>query len=167
MPTKAPSLAPKLLLRNLHRPHPPSPLHRRHLQPPQSRTFSHTHRHHSPITNTLNHLNHRLTHHLSGTRLEILKFAFYISFPIGFMYYFGVNLTNDETSPFREAARDFWPDREMTHKVPFEREEIREEMERLRARRLEVRERRLEREALEEEGRRRLEGGEGGGAATG
>ena len=59
-------------------------------------------------------------------------------FPIAWMYYFGTNLEN------RFSVPDFWPKPETTHKIPFEREEIREELERLRARRLERRAKRLE-----------------------
>ena len=59
------------------------------------------------------------------------------------MYYFGTNLEN------RFSVPDFWPKPETTHKIPFEREEIREELERLRARRLERRAKRLEKEGIE------------------
>ena len=67
----------------------------------------------------------------------------YIMFPIAWMYYFGTNLEN------RFSVPDFWPKPETTHKIPFEREEIREELERLRARRLERRAKRLEKEGIE------------------
>lgn len=53
------------------------------------------------------------------------------------MYYFGTNL--DE----RFAVPDFWPRKEETHRIPFEKDEIRGELERLRRRRLERREKRL------------------------
>ena len=58
------------------------------------------------------------------------------------MYYFGVNL---ET---RFAVPDFWPSPETTHKIPFEKEELRELSERLKAERLEKRRRRLEGEKM-------------------
>lgn len=58
------------------------------------------------------------------------------------MYYFGVNL---ET---RFAVPDFWPSPETTHKIPFEKEELKELSERLKAERLEKRRRRLERENM-------------------
>ncbi|KAF8427393.1 hypothetical protein EV426DRAFT_589856 [Tirmania nivea] len=74
---------------------------------------------------------------MGGSRLEIFKFGMYILFPIGIMYYFGTNL--DE----RFAVPDFWPRKEETHRIPFEKDEIRGELERLRRRRLERRERRL------------------------
>ena len=64
----------------------------------------------------------------------------YIMFPIAWMYYFGTNLEN------RFSVPDFWPKPENTHRIPFEKEEIREELERLRARRLERRAKRLEKE---------------------
>ena len=72
--------------------------------------------------------------HLSN----ILQFGMYIMFPIGFMYYFGVNLDS------RFAVPDFWPKGDQTHKIPFERGEIAEELERLKQRRLAARARRLE-----------------------
>ena len=46
-------------------------------------------------------------------------------FPIGWMYYFGTNM--DE----RFKVADFWPKQENSHKIPFEREDIRGELERL------------------------------------
>lgn len=67
----------------------------------------------------------------------------YIMFPIGFMYYFGINLDS------RFAVPDFWPKPGQTHKIPFERDEILEELERLKQRRLAVRAQRL---ALEAQG---------------
>lgn len=62
----------------------------------------------------------------------------YIMFPIGIMYYFGTNLDEKFSVP------DFWPKREETHKIPYDRKEIEEELERLKARRLAARARRLE-----------------------
>lgn len=59
------------------------------------------------------------------------------------MYYFGINLDS------RFAVPDFWPKKEQTHQIPYEREEIKEELERLKARRLAARARRL---AIEEQG---------------
>lgn len=67
----------------------------------------------------------------------------YIMFPIGIMYYFGTNLDS------RFAVPDFWPKEGQTHKIPFERDEIDEELERLKKRRLAARARRL---AMEEQG---------------
>lgn len=61
-------------------------------------------------------------------------------FPIAWMYYFGTNLEN------RFSVPDFWPAPNATHKIPFEKEEIQSELERLRKRRLERRARRLEME---------------------
>lgn len=65
----------------------------------------------------------------------------YIMFPIGIMYYFGTNLDN------RFSVPDFWPKPGESHRIPFEREDIIAEAERLKARRLERRARRLEMEA--------------------
>jgi len=61
----------------------------------------------------------------------------YIMFPIGIMYYFGTNLDS------RFAVPDFWPKPGQTHQLPYEREEISEELERLKQRRLAVRAQRL------------------------
>lgn len=69
----------------------------------------------------------------------------YIMFPIGFMYYFGINLDS------RFSVPDFWPKKHETHEIPFERDDIREEIERLKQRRLAARARRLAMEEGEEE----------------
>ncbi|GAB7353427.1 hypothetical protein MBLNU459_g3897t2 [Dothideomycetes sp. NU459] len=66
-------------------------------------------------------------------------------FPIGWMYYFGTNLDRKFHIP------DFWPKQNETHTIPFEREEISEELERLKQRRLAVRARRLEYAGVSEE----------------
>ncbi|KAJ9612096.1 hypothetical protein H2200_003691 [Cladophialophora chaetospira] len=80
---------------------------------------------------------------LRGTNLEIFKFGLYLSFPIGYMYYFGTNLES------RFAVPGFWPTQEQSHKIPYEREEIKAELERhqsvLRERRDEERRSQLER----------------------
>ncbi|KAL8678758.1 MAG: hypothetical protein Q9186_004909 [Xanthomendoza sp. 1 TL-2023] len=75
---------------------------------------------------------------MGGPNLEIFKFGMYIMFPIGWMYYFGTNLEN------RFAVPDFWPAPETTHKIPFERDELKAELERLKRRRLEGRARRIQ-----------------------
>lgn len=62
------------------------------------------------------------------------------------MYYFGVNLDT------RFSVPDFWPSPETTHKIPFDKEELKELSERLKAERLEKKRRRLERERLSEMG---------------
>ena len=56
----------------------------------------------------------------------------YILFPIGVMYYFGTNLDG------RFKVPDFWPQEGQTHKIPFDRDEIKLELERLKARNAEV-----------------------------
>jgi len=66
-------------------------------------------------------------------------------FPIGIMYYFGTNLDSRFTVPA------FWPKAENANKVPTDRDEISAELERLRARRLYNRERRLAAEAREQQ----------------
>ena len=68
----------------------------------------------------------------------------YIMFPIGIMYYFGTNLDSRFSTP------DFWPKPGETHTIPFEKEDIKQELERLRARRLAVRAQRLEMENQDE-----------------
>lgn len=67
----------------------------------------------------------------------------YVMFPIGIMYYFGTNLDS------RFAVQDFWPRAEHANRVPTERDDIREELERLRTRRLALRDMRLAKEARE------------------
>jgi protein PET100 len=62
----------------------------------------------------------------------------YIMFPIGVMYYFGTNLDN------KFAVQGFWPSREQSHKIPTERQDIDAELEILKARRLALRQMRLE-----------------------
>lgn len=49
----------------------------------------------------------------------------YLMFPIGWMYYFGTNLEDRFTVP------DFWPTQQQSHKIPFEKDEIRAEVERI------------------------------------
>jgi protein PET100 len=73
----------------------------------------------------------------------IEQFGMYIMFPIAIMYYYGTNLDN------RFAVPDFWPKKEQTNRIPFEKDEIHSELERLRARRLYLREKRLQSERKE------------------
>lgn len=61
------------------------------------------------------------------------------------MYYFGTNLES------RFSVPGFWPPPEQTHRIPFEKEDMREELEKLKRMRLEKRARRLEMEAREAE----------------
>ncbi|KAL8408992.1 hypothetical protein RB594_007440 [Gaeumannomyces avenae] len=81
---------------------------------------------------------------MSRLNLEVLKFGMYVMFPIGIMFYFGTNLDQ------RFAVPDFWPKPEQANRVPHEADEIRAELERLRARRLLNRDRRLAAEAAKE-----------------
>ncbi|KAI7235296.1 hypothetical protein KC330_g4347 [Hortaea werneckii] len=80
---------------------------------------------------------------LRGGNLEVFKFGMYIMFPIGVMYYFGTNLDS------RFSVPDFWPKEGQTHTIPFEKEDIQEELERLKQRRLQNRAKRL---ALQSDG---------------
>lgn len=75
---------------------------------------------------------------MGGSNLEVFKFGMYIMFPIAVMYYFGTNLDN------RFSVPDFWPKENETHKIPFDRDEIKAELERLRRRRLEKRTKRMD-----------------------
>ncbi|CAK7211874.1 hypothetical protein SCUCBS95973_001272 [Sporothrix curviconia] len=74
---------------------------------------------------------------MGGLNLEVFKFGMYVLFPIGIMYYFGTNLDD------RFVVPDFWPKPENANRIPTERDEIHAELERLRARRLYFRDRRL------------------------
>ncbi|CAJ2506871.1 Uu.00g080570.m01.CDS01 [Anthostomella pinea] len=78
---------------------------------------------------------------MGGLNLEVFKFGMYVMFPIGIMYYFGTNLDA------RFSVPDFWPKPEQANSVPLDRDEIHAELQRLRARRLYLRDRRLEDEA--------------------
>ncbi|KAI5849531.1 hypothetical protein DFP73DRAFT_540945 [Morchella snyderi] len=75
---------------------------------------------------------------MGGSNLEVFKFGMYIMFPIAIMYYFGTNLDN------RFSVPDFWPKENETHKIPFDRDEIKAELERLRRRRLEKRAKKMD-----------------------
>ncbi|KAH7329243.1 hypothetical protein B0I35DRAFT_473858 [Stachybotrys elegans] len=55
---------------------------------------------------------------MPGVNLEVFKFGVYLMFPIGFMYYFGVNLDN------RFSVPDFWPKPDECAKLPRDREEL-------------------------------------------
>jgi protein PET100, fungi type len=66
----------------------------------------------------------------------------YLAFPIGYMYYFGTNLES------RFSVPGFWPTQEQSHKIPFEREEIRAEIERAQRNLRERKERELQREKV-------------------
>lgn len=60
------------------------------------------------------------------------------------MYYFGTNLDG------RFSVPDFWPKPEQTHKIPFDRDEIAKELERIKERNLENKRRREELEKMRE-----------------
>lgn len=73
------------------------------------------------------------------------QFGMYIMFPIAIMYYYGTNLDN------RFSVPDFWPKAGQTNRVPFEKDEIAAELERLKARRLYLRDKRLAQEKLQQQ----------------
>jgi protein PET100 len=64
-------------------------------------------------------------------------------FPIGIMYHFGTNLDKKFSVP------GFWPSKEQSHRIPTDPTDLDEELERLRAIRLEIRRRRLEVDAMD------------------
>lgn len=64
----------------------------------------------------------------------------YIILPIASMYYFGTNLDK------RFSVPNFWPSPEETHRIPFDKEEIKAEAARMRARRLWLKEQREKKE---------------------
>ncbi|KAF2274232.1 uncharacterized protein EI97DRAFT_460357 [Westerdykella ornata] len=92
---------------------------------------------------------------MGGPNLEIFKFGMYILFPISIMYYFGTNLDG------RFSVPDFWPKEGQTHKIPYEREEIKKELERLKARNLEAKRRREAEEARAALVQQQVQGREG------
>lgn len=71
------------------------------------------------------------------------QFGLYIMFPIGLMYYVGTDPGN------RFPIPDWWPKAEEGHKIPHDPEELKREVLRMKAQRLEARRRRLEAEGLE------------------
>jgi protein PET100, fungi type len=71
------------------------------------------------------------------------QFAIYILFPIGIMYHFGTNLDKKFSVP------GFWPSKEQSHRIPTDPNDLDEELDRLRAIRLEIRRRRLEMDAMD------------------
>jgi protein PET100, fungi type len=72
---------------------------------------------------------------LSPANLEIFRFAFYVSFPIGFMLYIGTN-THKKLN-----VNNFWPDPATLNNPPKDPVEIKREVERLRQERLNKRKR--------------------------
>ncbi|RYC66027.1 hypothetical protein CHU98_g139 [Xylaria longipes] len=92
---------------------------------------------------------------MGGLNLEVFKFGMYVMFPIGIMFYFGTNL--DE----RFAVPEFWPKPEQANRVPIDKDEIHAELQRLRTRRMYLRDRRLEAEAASR-GREDVGGNAGG-----
>jgi len=83
------------------------------------------------------------THHTTTPPPLRLTLKRYIMFPIAVMYYFGTNLDN------RFHVGGFWPNENQTHKIPHERDEIKNELQRLQRKRLEKRAARMELEPLE------------------
>ncbi|KAJ5882493.1 uncharacterized protein N7529_001165 [Penicillium soppii] len=81
---------------------------------------------------------------LQGGNLEVVKFGMYVLFPIGWMYYFGTNLDD------RFATKGFWPTAEQSHKIPLDKEEIDQELARMRMVESVKRERRQAAEAAAE-----------------
>ncbi|CAL5868606.1 uncharacterized protein PFLUO_LOCUS2833 [Penicillium psychrofluorescens] len=88
---------------------------------------------------------------LRGGNLEVFKFGVYIMFPIGWMYYFGTNLDD------RFNVKGFWPTAEQSHKIPLDKEEIDQELSRMRGVDAMRSELRKQREVAEEQARARAE----------
>ncbi|KIV91590.1 hypothetical protein PV10_06110 [Exophiala mesophila] len=80
-----------------------------------------------------------LRRYLAGTNLEVFKFGMYLAFPIGYMYYFGTNLED------RFSVPGFWPTKEQSNTIPYDKEEIKAEVERIRD---VMKERELERQRI-------------------
>lgn len=70
------------------------------------------------------------------------QFGVYVLFPVAMMWYFGSNLDEKFSVP------GFWPSKEQSNKVPRDRQELDDELERLKLIRLNMRQKRLEEEAL-------------------
>lgn len=68
----------------------------------------------------------------------------YLMFPIGWMYYFGTNLEDRFTVP------GFWPTQDQSHKLPYDKDELKVEVERIRG---EIKEREIARRKRETESR--------------
>ncbi|QSL66522.1 hypothetical protein MERGE_000902 [Pneumocystis wakefieldiae] len=64
---------------------------------------------------------------MNGTNLEILKFGIYVIFPVGIMYYFG------SPSFYRKYVKElnFWPPKEKTNCLPVNKNDIKNELHRL------------------------------------
>lgn len=82
---------------------------------------------------------------------DLLQFGVYIMFPIGWMYYFGTNLDD------RFNVKGFWPTAEQSHKIPLDKEEIDQELSRMRQVDAVRNERRKQREAAEAQARAQAE----------
>ncbi|CAN6657257.1 protein Pet100p, mitochondrial [Trichomonascus vanleenenianus] len=78
---------------------------------------------------------------LTGANLEIFRFAFYVSFPIGVMLYVGSDTHR------KLNIENFWPDPNRLNYPPKDPVEIKAELERMRQERL------LKRQRLEEKAR--------------
>ncbi|KAI9314125.1 hypothetical protein BX666DRAFT_501820 [Dichotomocladium elegans] len=68
---------------------------------------------------------------MGGPRLEVVKFGFYVFFPVGVMLYFGGPDFYDK----HVKGIKFWPDYEKTTKPPTTSDEVRETMNLLKAQR--------------------------------
>src|ERR1700761_2945617 len=74
--------------------------------------------------------------------LTVVQFGMYVMFPIGIMWYFGTNLDS------KFSVDGFWPTKEQSNRVPRERKDLDEELDRLKSLRLNLRQKRLEEDAL-------------------
>lgn len=87
----------------------------------------------------------------------------YILFPIGWMYYFGTNLEE------RFSVPGFWPTTEQSHKIPESKEEIEQELTRMRmldTLRLEKKQRLLQEEQLRQQQQQEIMSAQGSSEGT-
>ncbi|KAG2223371.1 hypothetical protein INT45_002866 [Circinella minor] len=68
---------------------------------------------------------------MGGPRLEVVKFGFYVFFPVGVMLYFGgPDFYNNHVKSLK-----FWPDYETTYKPPTTSDEVKGALETMKAQR--------------------------------
>lgn len=80
----------------------------------------------------------------TGANLEIFRFAVYITAPICLMLYVGSH-THDKLN-----IEDFWPDPNRLNRIPKDKAELRQEIERMNRERAERRRMREERQIADE-----------------
>ncbi|GAN09263.1 conserved hypothetical protein [Mucor ambiguus] len=66
---------------------------------------------------------------MGGPRLEVVKFGFYVFFPVGVMLYFG----GPEFYDTYVKGIKFWPDINTTYKPPTTSEEVRSALDKMKS----------------------------------